>query len=327
VLFALVHGSPGKLHKSTDVCVPVSALPDAVRRARERTRPPQFVLVSFDGSGGARLWGYWRSVARRAHARFTFFVSGVYLVDWAHRRLYHPPRHPAGTSDIGFGFPGGELDPRGTLRQIVAGYREGHEIGSHFNGHFCAPFAGNVGEWTAADWSHELDQFDRLLFRGHELPFGPDEVVGERTPCLQGDLRVLYPVLAQRGFRYDASRSAPLGKWPWREQGIWAVPLPEIPLAGHTFDAIAMDYNFLANQVGEAAAQVEAETYRSLWDAFRTSYRGNRAPLQLGNHFETWNRRAYDHALARFLVRACRLPEVRCTTIRELVDWLDVYRR
>jgi D-lactate dehydrogenase (cytochrome) len=35
VLFALVHSSPGKLHKSTDVCVPVSALPDAVRRARE----------------------------------------------------------------------------------------------------------------------------------------------------------------------------------------------------------------------------------------------------------------------------------------------------
>jgi D-lactate dehydrogenase (cytochrome) len=35
VLFALVPGSPGKLHKSTDVCVPVSELPAAVRRARE----------------------------------------------------------------------------------------------------------------------------------------------------------------------------------------------------------------------------------------------------------------------------------------------------
>lgn len=35
VLFALLHGSPGKLHKSTDVCVPVSELPGAVRHARE----------------------------------------------------------------------------------------------------------------------------------------------------------------------------------------------------------------------------------------------------------------------------------------------------
>jgi D-lactate dehydrogenase (cytochrome) len=34
VLFALVHGSTGKLHKSTDVCVPVSELPEAIRRAR-----------------------------------------------------------------------------------------------------------------------------------------------------------------------------------------------------------------------------------------------------------------------------------------------------
>jgi hypothetical protein len=302
---------------------PPDARPRVLPPPTPARRPPQFVVVSFDGAGGARLWGYWRSVARRAHARFTFFVSGVYLIDWAHRRQYHPPRHPAGTSDIGFGFPGGELDPRGTLRSIVAGYREGDEIGTHFNGHFCAPYAGNVGEWTAADWSHELEQFDRLLFRGHELPFGPSEVVGERTPCLQGDFAALYPVLARRGFRYDASRSASLGTWPWRERGVWAVPLPEIPLAGHTFAAIAMDYNFLANQVGESAVQVQDETYRSLWNAFWTSYRGNRAPLQLGNHFETWNHWAYDRALASFLVRACRLPEVRCTTIRELVDWLD----
>src|SRR5438105_2781937 len=216
---------------------PPARPPDAKRRAlpRPRTgRPPQLVVVSFDGSGGARLWGYWRSVARQAHAHFTFFVSGVYLVDWAHRTRYYPPRHAPGSSDIGFGFPGGELDPAGTLRQIAAAYREGHEIGTHYNGHFCAPYRGNVGEWTAADWGRELDQFDRLLFHGHALPFGLAEVVGGRTPCLQGDLRVLYPVLARHGYRYDASRSAPLGTWPWRERGIWAVPLPEIPLAGHT---------------------------------------------------------------------------------------------
>src|ERR671929_1637801 len=100
---------------------PPSRPPDAQRRLLppERTgRPPQLVVVSFDGSGGARLWGYWRSVARQAHAHFTFFVSGVYLIRRAGRMRYHPPRHAAGSSDIGFGFPGGDLDPAGTLRQI-----------------------------------------------------------------------------------------------------------------------------------------------------------------------------------------------------------------
>jgi hypothetical protein len=304
--------------------------PDAERRAQppapRTVRPPQFVVVSFDGSGGARLWGYWRSVGRRAHAHFTFFVSGVYLLDWAHRSLYHPPRHSAGSSDIGFGFPGGELDPRGTARQIATGYREGHEIGTHYNGHFCAPYAGNVGEWTAADWSKELGQFDRLMLRA-KLPFGPSEVVGGRTPCLQGNLGALYPVLARRGFRYDASQSAPLGTWPRRERGIWDLPLPEIPLAGHTFNAISMDYNFLANQVGESAPRVEDEAYRSIWNAFLVSYHGDRAPFSFANHFETWNSWAYDHALARFVRRACGLPDVRCVSYRELVDWLDVYRR
>jgi D-lactate dehydrogenase (cytochrome) len=35
VLFALVHLAPGKVHKSTDVCVPVSELPRAVSQARD----------------------------------------------------------------------------------------------------------------------------------------------------------------------------------------------------------------------------------------------------------------------------------------------------
>lgn len=34
VLFALLHATPGKLHKSTDVCVPVSELPAAIAHAR-----------------------------------------------------------------------------------------------------------------------------------------------------------------------------------------------------------------------------------------------------------------------------------------------------
>ena len=298
-------------------------------RRRTATRRPQFVVVSFDGSGGTQLWPYWRAVARKANARFTFFVSGVYLLDWAHSRLYDPPRHAPGRSDIGFAATPDVV--RGTLEQVATAYREGHEIGTHFNGHFCAPYSGSVGEWNAADWQRELDEFDKLMFRASanvglvprvELPFRPEEIVGERTPCLQGTLPTLYRVLTRNGFRYDASQVGRLGDWPQREHGLWSVPLLELPFVGHTFLVVSMDYNFLANQSGSAQT-IERETYLSLRRAFRSVYRGNRAPLSIGYHFETWHDWAYDRSLVRFLTETCRLRDVRCATIRELVDWLD----
>jgi hypothetical protein len=298
-------------------------VPVARRRAATTThvskRPPQFVISSYDGSGGARLWAYWRDVAKRAHAHFTFFVSGVYLLDWAHHDRYAPPRSPRGTSAIGFAPDAAWI--AAMRRQIALGYRDGNEIGTHYNGHFCGP--GGVGTWTAADWSDELDQFDRLLFGGPKLPFGPAEIVGGRTPCLEGNLDALYPVLAKRGYRYDASRTAPLGSWPGKRDGIWSFPLLELPFIGHSFRVVSMDYNFMANQIDESPSRIENETYRTLWNAFRASYLGNRAPLSLGNHFETWESWAYDHALTRFLLRACRLPEVRCSSFAELANWLD----
>ena len=320
--------------------VPFRPAPTPPRASRRR--PPQFVVVSFDGAGGTRLWPYWRSVARRAHAHFTFFVSGVYLLADERRNVYRPPRHARGVSDIWFARPEGELPARevvrGTLEQIAAAYREGHEIGTHFNGHFCEPYSGNVDEWAAVDWSRELDQFDRLLFHASEnnglrpavrLPFGPREIVGERTPCLQGRLPLLYRVLARRGFRYDASALARLGTWPQRRLGLWSVPLLEIPFTGHDFLVVSMDYNFFANQTGgvsagpAAEAGIEREAYLSLRNAFRTSYLGDRAPVSFANHFETWNHWAYDRALARFVRESCGLPEVRCVSFGELVDWLD----
>jgi hypothetical protein len=317
---ALVETRPAQSPRAAPVVAPLRNR--RVAHIVPPKRPPQFVVASFDGAGGTALWEYWRAVARRVHAHFTFFVSGVYLLDVSRRKQYHPPRHEVGSSDIGFAQPEGDLTARGTLRQIAAGYLGGHEIGTHYNGHFCAPYPGSVREWSAADWRQELTQFDLLLFGSGQLPFGPDEVVGGRTPCLQGTLRKLYPVLAARGFRYDASQIARLGAWPRREQGIWSVPLLELPFVGHTFRVVSMDYNFMVNQTG-GDAEVERETYLSLRRAFRISYYGRRAPLSFANHFETWHDGAYNRALERVLLESCRLPEVRCVSFRELVDWLD----
>ena len=284
------------------------------------------MVVSFDGAGGTRLWTHWRSVARSAHAHFTFFVSGVYLLPRSQSAEYEPPRHVRGSSDIGFAPDRPAV--RGMRRQMAAAYAEGHEIGTHFNGHFCAPYDGSVGEWSRADWGHELDEFFEVLLADQRgLPFGSDEVVGARTPCLEGNLGALYPMLERRGFRYDASQTALLGTWPWHERGLWSMPLLEIPFIGHTYNVVSMDYNFLANQTGVPAASIERETFLTLRHAFLTGYYGNRAPLSIGMHFETWSSWAYNHAVARLLVGVCGLPEVRCVSYRELVDWLDAQPR
>jgi hypothetical protein len=305
-------------------------------------RPPQFVVLSFDGAGSTDLWQHWRDVGARDHAHFTFFLSGTYLLTPAHAAIYHGPRHRPGASDVGnLPTPIG-VDPTAYLRdllgQMAAGYNEGHEIASHFNGHFCAPRAGSVGGWSSADWASELDQFSALLTNVNAdndispavtLPFVPAQVVGTRTPCLEGRLDALYPVLAQRGFRYDASRSAREGIWPERQNGIWSFPLAAIQLAGQKAKVLSMDYNLYVNQshakdVAPAKAPaIEAQAYATFMGYFDRAYQSNRAPVSIAAHFTRWNSSAYLNALTRFADDVCGRPEVRCVSYRELTDWLD----
>ena len=305
-------------------------------------RPPQFVVLSFDGAGTVDLWQHWREVANRDHAHFTFFLSGAYLLTPLHATMYHGPRHHPGASDIGnLPTPAG-VDPSSYLRdllgQIGAGYREGNEIGTHFIGHFCSPRPGGVGIWSADDWKSELDQFSGLLAGVNAnnglnppvtLPFGPSEVVGDRTPCLEGRFDALYPVLAKAGFRYDASQSAREGVWPQRQDGIWRFPLASIPLAGRKVHVLSMDYNLYVNQSGGRDAPpsrekaIEDQAYATFMDYFERSYGGNRAPVSIGAHFARWNDSAYLNALTRFADDVCQRPAVRCVSYRELAGWLD----
>ncbi len=60
---------------------------------------------------------------------------------------------------------------------------------------------------------------------------------------------------------------------------------------------------------------------------FRANYHGDRAPIDVGNHFAAWNHGAYVHALTRFVDTVCDRPEVRCVTYSTLVSWLDAQPR
>ena len=60
-----------------------------------------------------------------------------------------------------------------------------------------------------------------------------------------------------------------------------------------------------------------------LVQAFDRAYKGNRAPLIIGNHFESWNVGTYMRAIEETIATVCVKRDVKCVSFRQLADWLD----
>ncbi|WP_151773403.1 hypothetical protein [Streptomyces abyssomicinicus] len=304
-------------------------------RLRPGQRPPQFVVFSWDGAGedGQRLFSHFRKVAGANNATMTYFLSGVYMLPEEKRSLYQPPGRSAGSSDIGFNDVEGVA---ATVEQLRQAWLEGNEIGTHFNGHFCG--SGGVGDWSVEQWKSEIAQAKSFvktwksntgLTEGQPLPFDYDkELVGGRTPCLEGQEN-FRAAARELGFRYDTS-GVREQVWPERKEGLWDLSMHMVPVPGRAFETISMDYNFMVNQSGTSTqgnpamhAQWGDQMRDGLLAGFRRSYEGNRAPLIIGNHFESWNGGVYMRAVEEVVTQVCTQPEVRCVSFRQLADWLD----
>src|SRR5689334_12351716 len=112
--------------------------------------PPQFIIFSFDGAGSHQRWNEFMAVADQTNSRFTGFLSGIYLLGDAGKNAgaYTGPGHATGKAAIGYGGPESEIVTE--VNDLNTAYAKGHEIGTHYNGHFCddAPPGGN--QWTTA---------------------------------------------------------------------------------------------------------------------------------------------------------------------------------
>ncbi|MEV6182988.1 hypothetical protein [Streptomyces sp. NPDC052015] len=305
-------------------------------RLKPGQKPPQFVVFSWDGAGedSQRLFSHFRQVSKANNATMTYFLSGVYLLPEEKRDLYKPPQHSPGRSDIGFNDHEG-IDA--TVRQLRLAWLEGNEIGTHFNGHFCGK-GGGVGEWSVAEWRDEIAQAKQFvktwktntgMKTASPLPFDYDkELIGARTPCLEGRENFM-KAARELGFRYDTS-GVNNQVWPDREEGLWDLSMQLVPFPGHSYEQLTMDYNFMVNQSG---TNTQGDpTKHDLWGdqmrdgllmGFRRAYDGNRAPLIIGNHFESWNGGTYMRAVQEVVERVCTREEVRCVSFRQLADWLD----
>jgi peptidoglycan/xylan/chitin deacetylase (PgdA/CDA1 family) len=283
-------------------------------------RPPQLVAIAFDNCTELERWQQLSDFAAELNRdadriHFTFFVSGTNFIADADRASYQGPRQRPGASMINFG---GAPDAVRRRIEYANQLRErGHEIASHAVGHF------NGTAWSAAEWSAEFAAYDEILQRaGLSTP-----VAGFRAPYLATSPG-LYAVLKDRGFRYDASRTAEAGEWPKRIDGVWRFNLVGLRLNGSGKSVLSMDYNFFvahsrAVNDPQRQAQYRDQMLETYLQYFKTNYAGNRAPLHIGHHFANYQGGAYQAALIAFARAVCGLPEVRCVTYSKLADFMD----
>lgn len=300
--------------------------------------PPQFILFSFDGSGSHVKWQRFLAAAEQVGAQFTGFLSGVYLLTTDNATAYTGPGHDPGDSSIGFG--GTPEDLRLLIEDMNTAYSRGHEIGTHFNGHFCVGNGPSGNDWSTAQWSDEIEQFleffaDHRAINGladlPELTVPTEAIQGGRTPCLEGDPAVLFPAMAEHGMSYDSSRPVTGLIWPQQLHGLWEFGMPVVPVEFTGSKMIAMDYNFWFQFNGARDEPARAEEFTAAvlstyHDMYENAFTGNRAPLVIGNHFNNWSGNAFNPAIERFMLEVCDRPETVCTTYQNVIAWMDAQK-
>ncbi|MTD15625.1 polysaccharide deacetylase [Nakamurella sp. YIM 132087] len=300
-------------------------------------KAPQFVVVSFDGVGWHEKWQYWKDIQTKVPFHFTGFLSGTYMLTTETKEKYQGPGHNPGAASISWNEPA-DLVPE--INDLNDAINRGDEIGTHFNGHFCEGNDPSGNVWNTADWNNELDQFFSLVANvdanngiTDKLNIDPSEIRGGRTPCLEGHAEDLFPAYKAHNMDYDSSFTKHGISWPLKskENKIWQIGMAEYPIHGTDHFQITMDYNFYytqreANSEGVTEAesaqdsQQVLDTYRDMYNA---TFNGNRAPLILGNHFNSWNNNAYSDAIANFVLETCGKADTYCVTNRDLIDWME----
>jgi hypothetical protein len=318
-------------------------------------RPPQFVILAFDGSLNLDFWKQSQAFAdtiltkgiddQPKKLKFTYFVNPVYYIEKANKGVYSTPRLNIASSCIGWSNPTGSFVDRTKITNQAS--INGHEIASHANSH-CDASGRDKGNplfglpWGEEDWTSEFNQFNNMLFNVYEINktdskgfvwnFKKEDIIGFRAPLL-ATTDGLWPTLQKFNYRYDTSKSSSPTYWPQKMSwGGWNFPLGQIKIAGSTKSTLTMDYNWMCFQsacttkpdlTDDEATKFKNQVLESYKYYFNVNYFGNRAPIHIGHHFSQWNKGAYWNAMKEFAQFTCSRPDVRCVTYKEYATWLD----
>jgi hypothetical protein len=304
-------------------------------------RPPQYVVMSFDGAGNMKGWADTLAFSKKQRIFFTYFLTGTFFLHYSKRRLYKPPKLYAGANALSWYKSYDEIIKR--IKYANIAIKRGHDLGSHANGHFNA----NEKKWKYKHWISEFKEFDKLVFNPYKnnkikkksthptLKLKKSDIIGIRCPHLARG-RGLFRALLQSGYRYDASGlTTNPNKWPVKRQGIWDFPMVKINMSPTKMYTYSMDWFFYVRQKRKPISKgklhiklmhrlYEEQFYQSMLTYFKNNYNGNRAPVHIGLHYFIDGRLLYWRGIKQFAEKICKLPEVKCLSYKHLVTFLEL---
>jgi hypothetical protein len=295
------------------------------------------VGTQFDGSKSLKMLNETLDFEQIMQAKgkslhFTYFINAAYFFTKDTAQLYQAPRTAKGITNIGYSNSPEDIPLR--VKAFNSAFVQGNEIGSHTVGHF------NGVTWTYNEWKQEFSSFSSIMSSIQQnnptlqidAPLFLTSIQGFRAPNL-GVNDNLYKVLGEFHFTYDTSGVGSRDAWPQKDAyGVWRIPLGLVFVGAKRSPTVAMDYNLFQRQSNLKDIAVKGtlrwntyfdEVITAFTDYFNNNYQGNRAPIIIAGHFSKFNDGVYWEAMKTFAEYVCGQPQVRCTTYKELVDYLN----
>ena len=304
-------------------------------------KPPQFIIFSFDGAGSHQRWSEFMAAADATNSRFTGFLSG-HLPDRRSGKdagAYTGPGHATGKASIGYGGPESEIVTE--VNDLNLAYSKGHEIGTHYNGHFCDDNPPGGNQWNTADWENELDQFftfmtDWKTLNGYtdapDLQVPIDAIKGGRTPCLTGSTGRAHPgvegvrpdlrlVDARPVHRHRVARERRRDLGVLHAHGLLARVSRAPRWRWTTTSGSSSTRAARSRRRRPELRDIVKKTYDYMYDQ---AYNGNRAPVLIANHFNKWNGDSFNPPAMDFMKEKCGQPDTYCATYQDVIAWMEL---